>query len=71
MNRTILAVATILAATGGAFAGSDNHRSTGAGQPSAAVDATYTASVVKPAMAGHEMAAKTAAEEPGPRFWGR
>jgi hypothetical protein len=70
VNRTILAVATVLAAAGGDFAGSDHQASTNAGQ-TAPVDATYTASVAKPAMAGHEMAAKTAAEEPGPRFWGR
>ncbi|WP_192244418.1 DUF680 domain-containing protein [Mesorhizobium silamurunense] len=73
MNRTVLTLAAILVATGGAFAGSDHFSSTNAGQPAAAVDTTYTASIAKPDMARHDMkpAAKIAAEEPGQGIWGR
>ena len=73
MHRTVLTLAAVLVATGSAFAGSDHYGASNAGQPAAAVDTTYTASIAKPEMARHDLtvAAKSAAEEPGQGIWGR
>lgn len=71
MNRTVLTAVAILVATGSAFAGSDHFSWTNGGQQAAAVDTMTTASIAKPEMARHDMAAKPAAEEPGQGIWGR
>lgn len=48
MNKIALTAAALLvAATGAAFAGSDNYGSTSANQPAASVDTSYTASIKK------------------------
>jgi len=71
MNKIVFAAAAILVATGGAFAGSDHFSATNAGQQAVAVDTTTSASIAKPEMARHDMAAKSAADEPGQGIWGR
>ncbi|MGX8008699.1 DUF680 domain-containing protein [Mesorhizobium sp. ORM8.1] len=69
MNKIIFTALAVLVATGSAFAGSDNF-SANAGQQTAAVDTTTTASIAGPA--GHDMqpVAKIAADEPGRGIWG-
>ena len=71
MNKIIFTALAVFVATGGAFAGSD-HFSANAGQQTAAVDTTATASIAKPGMAGHDMqpVANIAADEPGQGIWG-
>lgn len=70
MNKIVFTALAVLLATGSAFAGSD-HFSANAGQQTAAVDTTTTASIAKPEMVRHDMAAKSAADEPGQGIWGR
>ena len=71
MKKIVFTALAVLLATGSAFAGSD-HFSANAGQQTAAVDTTTTASIAKPDMAGHDMqpVAKIAADEPGQGIWG-
>jgi hypothetical protein len=71
MNKIVFTAVAILLATGSAFAGSDRFPWTNGGQQTAAVDTTTTASIAKPEMVRHDMAAKSAADEPGQGIWGR
>ena len=72
MTKIVFFALAVVLATGSAFAGSD-HFSANAGQQTAAVDTTTTASIARPDMAGHDMqpVAKIAADEPGQGIWGR
>jgi hypothetical protein len=71
MKHLALAVAAILVAGTGAFAGSD-HYGTPAAPPAATIDTTRTASIRKPDMSreGAQAMPKPGAEESGQGIWG-
>ncbi|WP_095202458.1 DUF680 domain-containing protein [Mesorhizobium carmichaelinearum] len=78
MNKIAIAIAAILLATGGAFAGSDHYGTDNTSQPVASVagvDHAVTGAVKNMNMAGHKAAdtrMKTSTDwpEPGQGIWG-
>ncbi|MBZ9851646.1 DUF680 domain-containing protein [Mesorhizobium sp. CA14] len=47
MTKSALIAVTLFAATGAAFAGSDNYRAANANQPAVTIDRTVTTSIAK------------------------